>query len=135
MNPGLGGRGERAPRPSTPAAAGAMPDLMLHADKGLKGISRTGGTLLGADCSTEKMPAAIRLSFAGDADGLAMLADRHGANILSAQEPTTDGTRSSQLGGNITALVAAALKTKDDNNENETWRRCRGLETLTRSAK
>ena len=69
-----------------------MPDLMVYADKGLKGISRTGGTLLGADCSTEKMPAAIRLSFAGDADGLAMLADRHGANILSAQEPTTGVT-------------------------------------------
>ena len=56
----------------------AMPDLLLHADKGLRGIARTGGTLLGADCSTEKMPAAIRLSFAGDADGLATLADRHG---------------------------------------------------------
>ena len=70
----------------------AMPDLLLHADKGLRGIARTGGTLLGADCSTEKMPAAIRLSFAGDADGLATLADRHGAGILSAQEPTTGVT-------------------------------------------
>ena len=52
-----------------------MPDLLLHADKGLRGIARTGGTLLGADCSTEKMPAAIRLSrnslrFVGEATPL-----------------------------------------------------------------
>ena len=70
-------------------------------------------TMMGAFAATALMPAAVRLAFGGDTEGLAQLADRHGVAALSEQEPTTGVTPAWAAAHQNHAAIVALLDTRD----------------------